>query len=133
MPGSPVGTAMKLAALAPLAPLLMLTLALAGCTNGGGSDYVTPPTDDEGRYVIEMRNFQFTPEFAKVPVGATVVWMNKEGSHNVQPDAHSAWTKTEVSSNVGEHLELTFDEAGEFPYFCFPHHGMGMTGSVKVG
>ena len=109
---------------------LVAATLLAGCTDGGG-DFVTPELDDEGRYVIKMLpSNKFSPANAAVPVGATVVWVNEGGAHNTQSE-DGLWA-SEVSGDKGEHFEFTFDEAGEFGYFCMPHHGLGMAGTVRV-
>ncbi len=113
--------------------LLVTATALAGCTGsgGGGGDYVTPETDEEGRYVIKMLpSNKFSPELAKVPVGATVVWVNEGGGHNTQ-SRDELWVST-VSSELGEHFEYTFEEAGSFEYVCLPHESLGMVGEILV-
>lgn len=114
--------------------LLMITLAFAGCTDGGNGDdgFETPEQDAEGRYIIHMENNKFVPAQAKVPVGSTVVWIMEEGSHNVVPDGHSEWEASTVSSSKGEHHEATLDTAGTFDYHCQPHQSLGMKGSIKV-
>jgi len=113
--------------------VLLLVTAVSGCTDGGGEDnFATPPQDDAGRYIIEISDFKFTPAQAKVPVGATVVWMIVGGGHNVAPDGHSEWSATTVSSSTGEHLVHKFSKAGTFDYYCHPHQSMGMKGTIKV-
>lgn len=115
--------------------LLMVTLAFAGCTGGddnGDGGFETPEQDAEGRYIIRIENNKFVPAQASVPVGATVVWMLMEGSHNVAPDGHSQWSASTVSSATGEHHEATLDTPGTYGYFCQPHQSLGMKGSIKV-
>lgn len=122
-----------------LLALSVLTLALAGCSGDGGSDdgsddFVTPPQDDQGRYVIEMggdHGNRFSPAEAEVPVGATVVWVNNGGSHNVKSD-DDAFPASSVSGDTGEHHEVTFDEEGTFEYHCNPHESLGMVGTLRV-
>ncbi len=113
------------------ASLLVAAIMLAGCTGSSGADAVTPDQDDEGRYIIKMLpSNKFSPANAKVPVGATVVWINEGGSHNTQSE-DGLWA-SEVGGAKGEHFSHTFEEAGSFGYFCMPHHSLGMIGTIHV-
>ena len=117
-----------------LAILALTTFALAGCSGSGGP--VTPPTDDEGRYVIHMAasGNKFLPPSAKVPVGETVVWENDGATpHNVMADDGSFSSDTEFPRFMqkGDEFDHTFGEAGTFTYMCHLHSGM--TGTIVVG
>lgn len=116
-----------------LVTALIAAVALAGCTDGD-SKYTVPEQDDQGRYVIPVgpdgQNV-FGIRYAKVPVGATVVWVNEgEGEpHNVE--ATDGRFSSEISKDAWE-FEWTFDEAETFTYFCLPHQSVGMAGEILV-
>lgn len=125
-----LGSALPMRLIMALA--LVAATALAGCTGTGDDEFVTPEQDDEGRYVIRMLpSNRFSPENAVVPVGATVVWVNEGGSHNTVSE-DGLWTSGPASGEEGEQFEFTFEEAGEYGYYCNPHRSLGMTGTVRV-
>lgn len=111
---------------------------LAGCTGGIGGDsdddFVTPPQDDAGRYVIEMLpTNKFSPAKAEIPAGSTVVWVNKGGGHNSVADG-GQWRLPGGNdlSSEGDELEQAFEVAGTFKYHCVPHESLGMKGTIRV-
>lgn len=85
---------------------------------------------------VEMRDGFFDPETLEVAPGTTVMW------DNVDDDEHSTTSGTNCSHdgiwdsgelNPGSNFTETFDSQGNFPYYCIPHCGNGMTGLVIVG
>lgn len=112
---------------------LLATMALAGCTGSGGEASV-PETDAQGRYVIHLTSAnRFTPADAKVPVGATVVWVNDGGVHDVT--AHDgSWSSDDTRSKLqpGQSFERTFDQAGTVEYHCALHASQGMAGTLVI-
>ena len=77
---------------------------------------------------ITIDNFTFGPKEAKVAVGTTVTWINRDDiPHTVVS------TDKEFKSKVldtGDKFSFTFTKAGTFPYFCSIHPKM--TGTVVV-
>ena len=64
--------------------------------------------------------------------GTTIRWINEDNMfHTVTPENHSAWDRTETNS-PGVVLEVLLINPGTFPYFCEPHQGAGMTGTIVV-
>jgi plastocyanin len=114
-----------------LALALLSFLMLAGC---GTPAATTPPTDGEGRYVIEMTSGnQFSPAKAQVPVGATVVWEHRGGApHDVQARDGSFSSGPVGGLTEGEEFPHQFNETGTFSYFCHVHEGSGMKGTLTV-
>jgi plastocyanin len=85
----------------------------------------------------------FSPPTITIRVGDTVHWVwaatghtvtsgtngNADGLFCSPADGACAGTPT---SRAGATYDHRFDGAGTFPYFCRPHAGMGMVGSVIV-
>jgi plastocyanin len=83
---------------------------------------------------------QFVPSSLTIKPGDTVKWVNnKLAPHNVVFDsskvpndiAAKASHKSLVFS-PGESFTTTFDEPGEYNYYCEPHRGAGMVGKIIV-
>lgn len=104
------------------------------------------------RTVAMTADFQYAPETVTVPTDGTVVWFNESDvGHTVTayeqklPDGAAYFTSGGFSS---EHVarnhpsegliepngrfEHTFERPGKYEYFCIPHEGIGMVGSVRV-
>merc|ERR1711972_498459 len=87
--------------------------------------------DDTARLVYE-------PNEATICKGDSVTWVNnKGGPHNVQfneaPDGVEADDLgSELIREDGAKFTQTFNVAGEYSYFCSPHGGAGMVGSLSV-
>lgn len=116
-----------------LAAVALLSLVLlAGC--GAPAGPAAPPTDAEGRYVIDMTSGnRFSPSQAKVPVGATVVWEHKGGApHDVQAEDGSFSSGPIGGLTDGEEFAHQFNETGTFTYYCHVHQGSGMTATLTV-
>ena len=86
---------------------------------------------DSMHYIVAIRNFGFHPDSLKVPVGATVTWVNCETPpqepHTTTSD-NAVWNSPDLSP--GDRFSHTFPGAGSFPYHCTPHPFM--TGKVVV-
>ncbi|WP_448573303.1 plastocyanin [Trichothermofontia sp.] len=84
----------------------------------------------------------FEPAKLTIKKGDTVQWVNnKLPPHNVVfdpakvPGGDAALAKSlshKLVYQPGETFENTFDVAGEYSYYCEPHRGAGMVGSITV-
>jgi len=104
----------------------------AGPTLSGAAECRVPVTViDSMHYLIAIRDFTFRPDSLKVPVGATVSWVNCEDvgqePHTTTSD-NAVWDSPELSP--GNRFSHTFPAGGTFPYHCTPHPFM--TGKVVV-
>ena len=108
--------------------MLVGLILLLGC-----SEHQDPMGPVDGEVVeVKLRNFEFSQPELRVEAGTTVRWRNTTSSfHTVTPDGHMAWTEWQTASS-GETFEVTFDGVGTYPYYCSPHRGLGMTGTVIV-
>jgi plastocyanin len=97
-------------------------------------------------------NLMFEPKAATIETGETVRWTNESDiEHTVTayvdeiPDEAAYFASggfeseraarnrvTEGLIAPGENYEHTFEEPGTYGYFCIPHEGSGMVGTVRV-
>ena len=81
-------------------------------------------------------NFAFLPAGLWVDPGTTVIfeWTGQGQGHNVvREEGPAALDSGDPIAEPGVHYEFTFEEGGITSYFCEPHVGLGMKGSVAVG
>ena len=124
------------------------SVLLAAC--GGGEATLQPVETDE----VDMADGQvFDPEGVSVAVGETVTFVNTSSEpHSVTayendiPEGAEYFASGGATSEVearkdiaggliaeGGEFEVTFSEPGTYRYFCIPHEGAGMKGTVVVG
>ncbi len=74
----------------------------------------------------------FEPKVLTVKVGDTVRWINNKAyPHNVVfDDASLSHPKLLLKPN--QVVETTFNQVGEYTYYCTPHRGAGMVGKIIV-
>lgn len=80
--------------------------------------------------MITASGTDFSPATVTIAPGTTVRWTATGGDHTVTPDGHSEWSNANLPQ--GATFEHTFNDVGEFDYFCIPHQSLGMTGTVTV-
>ncbi|ACB49941.1 plastocyanin [Crocosphaera subtropica ATCC 51142] len=75
----------------------------------------------------------FQPEKIEISPGDTVKWVNnKLAPHNVVFEGADDHNHKSLVFSPGESFEETFNEPGEYTYYCEPHRGAGMVGKVIV-
>ncbi len=139
-----------------------LGVLIAGCSGGDGDEgdggngdgaETTTQGPQGNLYTVNMTDeLEFSPDRITAMPGDTVVWSNDSGvGHSVTayegaiPDeadyfasgafdaesaARDAWPDGEISP--GESFRHTFQIEGRHEYFCIPHEGQEMTGTVSV-
>ncbi|WP_267641650.1 plastocyanin/azurin family copper-binding protein [Haloarchaeobius amylolyticus] len=97
---------------------------------------VTMKTTDSGQH--------FDPHVVWVEQGGTVTFDLESGAHSATayapandkprriPEDAESWDSGTLSE-TGKTFEHTFETTGVYDYYCIPHEGMGMLGSVIVG
>jgi plastocyanin len=106
---------------------------------GGGTD-----TESNDVTEVELVSNAFEPQLAQLSEGDTVRFRCTDGSHTATlyhpdnddkplraPDDAEGWDSETLES--GDTFEVTLDEPGVYDYFCRPHEGQGMVGSLLVG
>lgn len=119
-----------------------LALGLSGCLGGGSN----------GPKTVRMIELDFRPAEVSIGAGRPVEWINdSEVAHTVTayedrlPDGAEYWASGSFASEPAARGDMadglieadgtyrrTFETPGEHAYFCVPHEGSGMTGSVSV-
>ena len=120
---------------------------LSGCLGASGSDTAA--------YDIGMTAQAFVEAEFTVSPGETVVWHNNsarahtitayedalpEGSaffasgdfESEQAARDSWWSDRGGALENGDEFSVTFEEPGEYDYFCIPHEQAGMIGTIYV-
>lgn len=103
-----------------------LTTTAAGVTTTAAPVTTTTQADDGGPS-ITIENFDFSGADT-VDVGTTVTATNQDGVAHTWTSDDGVWNSGSLSN--GESFEFTFDEPGEYSYFCSIHPRM--TGTITV-
>ena len=75
----------------------------------------------------------FEPSELNIKSGDTVHFVNEAlPPHNVIVEDHSEISHNDLAFAPGEGFDITFDEPGDYNFWCDPHKGAGMTGTVHV-
>jgi plastocyanin len=74
----------------------------------------------------------FSRPSVTISAGTAVRWVNTGAMlHTVTPDGHSEWTAANLAT-TGASFTHTFNTPGTYEYYCEPHVGSGMTGTITV-
>lgn len=119
-----------------LALAVASALALVAC---GGSDDGGGSIEGED-VVVEMYDNRFEYTEIRVPVGGTVNWVGAGQNPHNAVEANEEWSTETVFGSLeqfeGDEAVLTYDEPGEYVFFCTFHgnaEGDGMAGTLIVG
>ncbi|HEV2107516.1 MAG TPA: ferritin-like domain-containing protein [Thermomicrobiales bacterium] len=72
--------------------------------------------------VVDIKGFRYRPEMVEVAVGGTVTWTNQEVIVHTATADEGSFDSGDLSK--GDTFSFTFDEPGEYPYFCEYHDNM---------
>ena len=86
-------------------------------------------TEGDGNTVIRMDVCSFSPTINRVPVGATVRFLNTSNVEHAVAGRAGTWGSAILP--VGTEFSETFDAAGTYPFSCPLHPGM--VGAIVVG
>lgn len=115
-------------------PLLLLGLALAGCSSSS-DDSAEGAGGDPGS-TVTTKLLTFEPETLEVKAGTTVTWESSDSiGHTVTTGTFTVGgdgLRTEENPDglvdmpfsQGQTATFTFDEPGTYTYFCSIHKGM---------
>ena len=116
---------------------IVLAIGFAAACGSSGSGGGGPSGPDPAPNAVEITAAavdgqpRFSPSNTEVAVGGTVTWRMPAAapvSHNVTSNTN-AWTAS-LDLSAAQTFQVTFAQAGEFPYRCTIHEGM--TGTIEV-
>ena len=78
-------------------------------------------------------NLVFEPNDISISVGETVHFVNGMlPPHNIIVEGRADLSREALMFNPGESQDIKFADAGDYDFFCGPHQGAGMIGTVHV-
>jgi plastocyanin len=125
--------------------VLVLSGMISAISCGTSSPSVTPTPDVKGTQVkptepganpgpdfkpasVAIENFAFSPATLTVPIGTTVTWTNNDSAAHTVTSRTQAFDSGKLSQ--GQSYSFTFNQKGDFEYYCTFHPNM--TGKVSV-
>jgi len=139
-----------------LAVLAVLVATLAACGSGESAtptadkaSETTKPADGpdlsgkdfedltaSSTVEVQARDNTFNAPYIEVKAGTEVSFINKgRNQHNVVPTVNGAFVDIPTDEfEPGESASITFDDPGEYPYYCTLHgtKTKGMVGAIRV-
>ena len=78
-------------------------------------------------------NLVFEPSEINISAGETVHFVNGMlPPHNIIVEGRADLSREALMFNPGESQDIKFADAGDYDFFCGPHKGAGMTGTIHV-
>jgi len=78
-------------------------------------------------------NLIFDPSDVTINAGDTIHFVNNMlPPHNIIVEGRADLSRESLMFNPGESQDILFDDAGDYTFFCGPHQGAGMTGTIHV-
>jgi len=114
--------------------LAVAALGVAGCggddepaSAGSGSGDAAPGAGGPAKKAakVGIADFKYDPKAIRVKAGGTVTWNNSDqAKHNAQTEDGSKGAFNTGDLQKGDAKNVTFDQAGEFTYYCIYHRFM---------
>ncbi len=78
-------------------------------------------------------NLVFAPNDITIEAGETVHFVNGMlPPHNIIVEGRADLSRESLMFSPGESQDIKFTDAGDYDFFCGPHKGAGMVGTVHV-
>jgi len=78
-------------------------------------------------------NLIFDPSDVTIDAGETIHFVNGMlPPHNIIVEGRADLSRESLMFNPGESQDILFADAGDYDFFCGPHQGAGMTGTIHV-
>ena len=78
-------------------------------------------------------NLQFEPNDITINSGETLHFVNGMlPPHNIIVEGRADLSRESLMFSPGESQDIKFADAGDYDFFCGPHQGAGMVGTVHV-
>ncbi len=90
---------------------------------GGGTNTSNAPVSvGNTEESVAIRDFAFATGNLQVPIGAKVTWTNYDDAPHSATAKDGSWNTGIL--NKGDSKTITFDNAGDFTYYCTVHPSM---------
>ncbi|CAG0998183.1 MAG: plastocyanin/azurin family copper binding protein [Candidatus Methanoperedens nitroreducens] len=108
--------------------LLVVFVLISGCTS---TTTVTPasttpgpttPAQTSTEQQVNIKDFNFVPATAEVPVGTTVTWINDDNVPHTVTSVSGSFDSGSI--DAGKTYSYKFNQAGTFEYSCTIHPTM---------
>ena len=108
--------------------LLVVFVLISGCTS---TTTVTPASTTPGPTIpaqtsteqqVNIKDFNFVPATAEVPIGTTVTWVNDDNAPHTVTSVSGIFDSGSIGA--GKTYSYKFDQAGTFEYSCTNHPSM---------
>ncbi len=107
-------------ACAPLAASTALCLAGSAATAASDTGNAAAQSNSAPTYRIEIHDFAFSPKEITVPVGARIVWTNRDDEPHIVVSAAGAF-KPSQALDTDDSFSTVFDKPGTYAFFCGIH------------
>ena len=78
-------------------------------------------------------NLVFEPSDISISAGDTDHFVNGMlPPHNIIVEGRADLSRESLMFSPGESQDITFTDPGDYEFFCGPHQGAGMTGTIHV-
>jgi len=78
-------------------------------------------------------NLIFDPSDVTIDAGETIHFVNGMlPPHNIIVEGRADLSRESLMFNPGESQDIKFVDAGDYDFFCGPHQGAGMVGTIHV-
>jgi plastocyanin len=78
-------------------------------------------------------NLIFNPSEITIDAGETLHFVNEMlPPHNIIVEGRADLSRESLMFTPGESQDILFADAGDYEFFCGPHQGAGMTGTIHV-
>jgi len=78
-------------------------------------------------------NLIFDPSDVTIDAGETIHFVNGMlPPHNIIVEGRADLSRESLMFSPGESQDIKFADAGDYDFFCGPHQGAGMTGTIHV-
>ena len=113
-----------------LLPLIaVLLILLASCSTAqSATSAPTQESPSPSEVQVTIQGFAYHSADLTIPVGTTVTWTNKDGTHHTSTSDNGLWDSGPL--NQGASYSRTFDQAGTFNYHCSIHSSI--KGTITV-
>lgn len=109
---------MNLSSISRAACASIMMVALCGAAMACRAADVAPAKGKN--YPVAIQNFAFAPKTIVVPVGARVVWVNRDEEPHVITSAGSLFTSSKAL-DTSDTYAVTFSKPGTYAYYCSIH------------